>query len=328
MPQAMGGPPKQKIPKEARVTRDWIAELSARWETQDTDVGTFTSQLQLDKMATLTTDGGARPNPGAAGWSAVVRENGHFICLWKHYDRASNNVVELCGVIAGLTFLPQDSIVWVSTDSQHVQKGINEWMPNWKRNGWKNSKKAGVASKSLWLALDAEIARHRMVEFSWMKAHSGLLLNGIADTLATRGVKGTTFCPTNRFDALPADTEPEDDLRLQGMAPVITQTDEWDEDEHLPTFSVRATSQGVAEDEDRNRKDAMFNRFSRDVLGNSSAEVPENSDSELPAQWEHTVVMTGDMSVVGEEQSERQPVIDFKPWENTWTWPHAFEAAR
>jgi hypothetical protein len=79
-----------------------------------------------------------------------------------------------------------NSIVWVSTDSQYVQEGINEWMPNWKRNGWKNSKKAGIANKSLWLQFDTEIARHRLVTFSWVKAHSGILLNEIADTLATR----------------------------------------------------------------------------------------------------------------------------------------------
>jgi ribonuclease HI len=63
-------------------------------------------------------------------------------------------------------------VVWVSTDSQYVRKGIIEWMPNWKRNRWKNSKKTGVVNKSLWTGLDAAIARHRPVEFSWAKAHS------------------------------------------------------------------------------------------------------------------------------------------------------------
>jgi ribonuclease HI len=40
----------------------------------------------------------------------------------------------------------------------------------------------------LWMELDTEIARHRVVEFSWVKAHSGIVHNEIADTLATRGV--------------------------------------------------------------------------------------------------------------------------------------------
>jgi ribonuclease HI len=116
--------------------------------------GEFTRQIQLAKMVTMTTDSGAKPNPGSAGWGVLIRQNGKFICLWKHYHRPSNNAMEISAVIAGLTFLPPDVVVWLSTDSQYVQNGINEWMPNWKRNGFRNSKKSGIANKSLWLALD------------------------------------------------------------------------------------------------------------------------------------------------------------------------------
>jgi ribonuclease HI len=78
-----------------------------------------------------------------------MRQNCEFICFWKHYPCASNNATEISAVIAGLNFLPEHMVAWVSTDSQYVQKGINEWMPKWKQNGWRNSKKAGVANKSL-----------------------------------------------------------------------------------------------------------------------------------------------------------------------------------
>jgi hypothetical protein len=122
-------------------------------------------------------------------------------------------------------------------------------MPKWKQNGWTNSKKGGVAKKSLWIALDAAISRHRRVEFSWVKAHCGILNDEIADALATRRVKGSSYCPTNRFDVLPADTEPEDDRRVQYDEPVITQTDDLDEDEHLPTFSSPAICYGLEADD-------------------------------------------------------------------------------
>jgi hypothetical protein len=46
----------------------WIAELKARGEVQTQNPGEFTAQLQMDKMVTMTTDGGARPNAGSAGW--------------------------------------------------------------------------------------------------------------------------------------------------------------------------------------------------------------------------------------------------------------------
>jgi hypothetical protein len=84
-----------------------------------------------------------------------------------------------------------------------------------------------VANKSLWMALNAEIARHRAVEFSWVKAHIGITLNEIADARTTRGVNGMSYCPTDRFNEIQVDTEPEDGPKLPGVAPVITQTEEW-----------------------------------------------------------------------------------------------------
>jgi hypothetical protein len=55
--------------------------------------------------------------------------------------------MEISAVIAGLNYLPPGMAVWLSTDSQYVQKGVNEWMPKWNRNRWKNSKKAGIANR-------------------------------------------------------------------------------------------------------------------------------------------------------------------------------------
>jgi ribonuclease HI len=81
-------------------------------------------------MVTATTDGGARPNPGNARWGVLIRQNKKFICLWKHYPHASNNAMEIGAAIAGLTFLPPGMRIWLSTDSQYVEKGINEWTPN------------------------------------------------------------------------------------------------------------------------------------------------------------------------------------------------------
>jgi ribonuclease HI len=179
----------------------------------------------------------------------LVRQNGKFLCLWKHYQRASNNVMELSAVISGLRYLPPGMVMWLSTDSQYVQKGISEWMPKWKRNGWKNSKKAGGANKTLWLALETAIGRHGRVEFAWVKAHSGLLHNEIADILATRGVNGTSYCPTDWFDKLPDDTEQEDDPNIP-ITEVITQPEEWADDEHLPSFGTRAQVYGLNAEED------------------------------------------------------------------------------
>jgi ribonuclease HI len=76
--------------------------------------------------------------------------------------------------------------VWVSTGSEYVKKGLAQWFPGWVRNNWRNSNKAPVANKTLWQKSLEMVGRHRKIEWSWMKAHSGILLNEYADMLATK----------------------------------------------------------------------------------------------------------------------------------------------
>jgi ribonuclease HI len=140
-------------------------------------------------MVHVVTDGGARPNPGSAGRGAVIGQNWKCTLNFGHYDRASNNAIEILAVVEAFRVLPETMHVWVSTDSAYVKKRITELLPNWVRNGWRNSKKAAVANKTLWQKLFEMVGRHRMVEWSWVKDHSRILLNECADMLATKGVE-------------------------------------------------------------------------------------------------------------------------------------------
>ena len=75
----------------------------------------------------------------------------------------------------------------LTTDSQYVKQGINQWLSGWKRNGWKTAAKQEVKNKDLWQALDKECARHN-IEWHWVKGHAGHEGNEKADELANRGV--------------------------------------------------------------------------------------------------------------------------------------------
>ena len=46
------------------------------------------------------------------------------------------------------------------TDSQYVMDGIREWLPNWKKRGWKTAARKPVKNQDLWQALDAAAERH------------------------------------------------------------------------------------------------------------------------------------------------------------------------
>jgi hypothetical protein len=80
----------------------------------------------------------------------------------------------------------------VTTDSQYVRKGIEEWVEGWQRNGWIKRDGEPVANDGLWKELIA--AKQRLVDrgvevsFAWVKGHDGHLGNDIADKHATLGV--------------------------------------------------------------------------------------------------------------------------------------------
>jgi ribonuclease HI len=94
--------------------------------------------------------------------------------------------MELMAVIVGLETLKRPCSVELFTDSVYVGKGISEWMPKWKANGWrrrdgKNLKP--VKNVDLWQRLDAQLGRHR-VKYTRVAGHSGHPENERCDELA------------------------------------------------------------------------------------------------------------------------------------------------
>ena len=69
------------------------------------------------------------------------------------------------------------------SDSKYVLQGISEWMPGWKRKGWKTAGGGAVKNQDLWQRLDAAAAQHRMT-WTWVKGHAGHVDNERVDVLA------------------------------------------------------------------------------------------------------------------------------------------------
>jgi ribonuclease HI len=142
-----------------------------------------------DGAVEIYADGACKGNPGPGGWGVVLRRHGHEKELCGGEAQTTNNRMELTAVIEGLAALKHRSKVRVYTDSQYVQKGISEWIHNWKRRGWRTADKKPVKNEDLWRKLDA-IAGDHHVEWHWVKGHAGHPENERADLLAKRGIPG------------------------------------------------------------------------------------------------------------------------------------------
>jgi ribonuclease HI len=133
------------------------------------------------------TDGACRGNPGPGGWGVLLRYKGNEKTLYGAERETTNNRMELMAAIQALESLTRQCKVQLTTDSQYVQKGITEWLPNWKRRGWKTAAKKPVKNVDLWQRLDKAVAEHD-VEWHWVRGHSGHPENELADTLANQAI--------------------------------------------------------------------------------------------------------------------------------------------
>ncbi|HUL67044.1 MAG TPA: ribonuclease HI [Burkholderiaceae bacterium] len=139
------------------------------------------------KTVEIWTDGACKRNPGPGGWGALLRYGTHEKELFGGERATTNNRMELLAVIEALTSLKARCRVIVHTDSQYVKNGIQEWMANWIRRGWRTSDNKPVKNVDLWQRLAEEAARHD-IEWRWVRGHAGDAGNERADELANRGV--------------------------------------------------------------------------------------------------------------------------------------------
>jgi ribonuclease HI len=135
----------------------------------------------------IYTDGACRGNPGPGGWAALLRYKGSERTLHGAEPMTTNNRMELMAAIRALESLTRSCDVVLTTDSEYVKKGISEWLPNWKKRGWKTASKQPVKNVDLWQRLDAAAQRHR-VEWHWVRGHNGHPENELVDRLAVRAI--------------------------------------------------------------------------------------------------------------------------------------------
>jgi ribonuclease HI len=140
----------------------------------------------------LYTDGACSGNPGPGGWAYILKHptSGEERETTGAEPATTNNRMELTAAIRGLEALKRPTRVELITDSEYLAKGLSQWMPKWKRQGWSRSarKHQPPINLDLWRRLD-ELAQRHQVRCRVVLGHNGHPENERCDQLAVEAYR-------------------------------------------------------------------------------------------------------------------------------------------
>ena len=130
------------------------------------------------KKVRLFSDGSCLDNPGIGGWAYMIEYNGAIKTDSGAVADTTNNKMELLAAINGLAALTEPCEVELYTDSQYVQKGLNEWLGGWVAKDFRN-----IKNPTLWKKFYL-LSKQHSIEAFWVKSHAGHPQNEECDRLA------------------------------------------------------------------------------------------------------------------------------------------------
>lgn len=132
---------------------------------------------------TVYTDGAYSKNQGAGGWASFMTYGHHDLMLCDYVQDTTNNRMEIQAVLSSLAQLNCKCRVDIYSDSQYVVNGINLWLNNWVKRGWKSSTGNPVLNQDLWEMMFHYKKQH-IIKAYWVRGHNGDPGNELCDGLA------------------------------------------------------------------------------------------------------------------------------------------------
>lgn len=125
----------------------------------------------------IYTDGSSNPQTREGGYSVV--DTGEDFAYYMYARNTTSNRMELNAVIDAMELCWIYEDAEILSDSQYVVEGLNSWMYNWAKRGWKN-----VKNEDLWKRAYTIKLMHPCIKINWVRGHNGDRFNELADKYA------------------------------------------------------------------------------------------------------------------------------------------------
>ena len=140
--------------------------------------------------------GNNRDSECPGGWAYIVFDHSGTKILEGSGSNPSttNNIMELFAAYNGIKKLIDElNLNWESskihdcliiTDSRYLCDNFEDYLEDWKKNGWRKRNGSLVANKSYWKMIDTLTPELKSIRFQWIKAHHRDKHNIMVDEMA------------------------------------------------------------------------------------------------------------------------------------------------
>ena len=111
----------------------------------------------------------------------------------------TNNMMEMTAVIESLKLLKKEMDECclgskkhdceIRTDSRYIVDNYEEYLPTWRKNGWRKANGGSILNKEYWKIIDKLTPEFKSFAFKWVKAHASDRYNNMVDDMARSYLK-------------------------------------------------------------------------------------------------------------------------------------------
>lgn len=137
-----------------------------------------------EKIYKIFTDASYLENKKYGGFAFIIEDlKGNYELYTEKVKGIGSSQAELEAAIKAFELLKDIEKIRIVTDSQYVRKGLTEWLPIWKLNGFRTINGEPAKNIEKWLSFD-KACNEKYIEFQWVKGHSNHFENSLCDMYA------------------------------------------------------------------------------------------------------------------------------------------------